>query len=282
MRTRPTLFLLAASTLAFAAQAGDSVLLRRIFAEGETVKYKTTIDVAQQMTVPGMGDQDLTVKGSSEVAMKFGKIDPAKGTVSIETTTTIGQMEMGGSISSMIPPSAESKPIVQKGTLSVTNRFVPEASPSGAAAGIMQMMAGGNQSSVAQFIDFPETAVKIGDKWDVIIPKGPTSYPDDQKLQASLTGQKDVDGVSAWVIGLTGTFLSKIDSSKLPGAQETPMGSINVEGKSTIVGEAIIDKKTGKLLSMTSTIKSKTKTSIGDSITIESDGTTKVETKIVK
>jgi hypothetical protein len=281
MRTRPTLLLLAATTFAFAARTDDTVLLRRVLTEGDTVSYLTTIDVAQQMTVPGMGDQDLTVKGSTGVTVKVGKVDKENGTALVETTTTVNKMEMGGSISGMVPPMSDVKPIVQKGTITVRNRFTvdPTTVPG---AGMMQMMSGGNQSAVSQFIDFPEGPVKIGDTWDVIIAKGLMTYPEDQKLTATFKGEKDADGTPAWVVTITGTFLSKIDSSKIPGAQENPMGSIKVDGKSSLTAEVALEKATGKMISMTATIKSKTKTAIGDSITIESDGTTKTETKIVK
>jgi hypothetical protein len=281
MRTRPTLLLLAATTFAFAARTDDSVLLRRVLTEGETVTYVTTIDVSQQMNVGGLGDQDLTIKGTSGLTVKVGKVDKEKGTAKVETTTTVGKMEMGGSIAGMVPPMSDVKPIVQSGTISDRNRFTADPTTN-AAPGMMQLMSGGQQSSVSQFLDFPEGPVKVGETWDVLVPKGSMTYPEDQKLTATLKGEKDVDGVAAWVVTITGTYLAKIDSSKIPGAQENPMGTINVDAKSVVTAEATLDKVTGKVLTMTATVKSKTKTAIGDSINIESDGTTKTETKIVK
>ncbi|MFZ4507335.1 MAG: hypothetical protein ACOYON_06530 [Fimbriimonas sp.] len=279
------LAVIAMSALALAAQ--DTVTLRRQLTDGTTEKYKIESTVKQSVEVPGMGEQNIDITTVMTYALKIGKTDAATGLASVETVSKLEKMSMegmpGGGGSPDLPEEAK-KEMVVPGKLDVRNRLKIENAniPTGPAA----MLSGGSSATqtVGIFFEFPEGPIKIGDSWDVVIPKGPLMYKEDQKLKATLVGEKDADGVKAWVIKMEGTLKMEPDMEAMMKANAAQAGggqmpNMKMTGTMEMSTEGLVDKATGVTIRMLTKYKMSNEMELVDQgmkLDLKGSGTTKV------
>jgi hypothetical protein len=277
-------FSLASGTALLAASAvlsagfvyQDAVLLRLKLAPNTTDSYTIETVVKQTINMPnGMGEQDLTVSTKALYTLKTLELDGEKANV--EATTKVEDIKMeGGMAGSMPGMDANTPPVVLKGKIDSRGRIVLETSK----ISPMAMALSGGSNTSTPFVELPEKAVKIGDTWDVIVPKGPMTQDEDQKMVAKLIGEKEFDGRKVWVVSMVGTVKNVMDSSKLPTEMKAdsagPMGDMKmiIRGTSEITSEGLVDKETGRTLQMTSTGKTKQAIELSDmGLNIETAGT---------
>ena len=169
-------------------------------------------------------------------------------------------------------------PVTQKGKIDVRGRITFDAP---ASEETMAALIGGTQGAISagNFVEFPEKAVKIGDRWEIVVPKSPFLYDRDQRLACLLTGEKVVDGVPMWSVSLSGTLKTSVDGSKLPiGKSESPL-AVGIAGEDVLTGEGLVEKSTGRTMRMTIHGDSKrTITLLETGITLQVQG--KVDSKI--
>ncbi len=241
----------ALATIAFAAQ--DSITLQRTLIENSTETYKIDSKVNETVVSP-LGELPLNIASSMTYTLKTGKIDAAKGTAEVEVTTTVDKMDSDGPMGQLMNQQ-QVKPIVQKGTMDKRGHMVLALASPGS---VLQLAASGVENSQSTlFIEFPGHPVKVGDTWDLVIPKSAFTGSEDQKLTAKLVGDKKVEGRDVWVVGVSGMFKVDFDSSKLPPTADeanNPFASTRLVSKGTVelTGEGYVDKATGKTSSMTS------------------------------
>lgn len=275
---------LALGTSAFAGLQQDGVLLRRALKADTTDTYTIESKVQQTVNSP-LGDTPMNINMTTTYAVKTLKVDDASQTADAEITTTVEKIDVDGPAAAMM--GNKPAPIMQKGKLDVRGRFTPEKSAT--AASIQSLLSGGGASaSSGFFVELPEKAVKVGDTWDIVIPKSPLTFDQDQKLTAKLVGEKDLDGVPVWVVSVSGSLKTSVDSSKLPkdAAQpDSPMGPITaiVKGQIDLTSEGLVEKATGRTLEMTSrgTLKSNVEL-VEAGMTITTSGTVDSIVKLKK
>jgi hypothetical protein len=247
----------AVSALALGAQ---DATLTRVLTPNSTEVYKVDTVVDMNVTVQA-AEMPLSLKTGMTFQVKTGNVDPAKGTGDVEVTTTVDKFDAGDSPLAGLMGKQEIKPVVQKGTVNKLGRFQLENPTTKDMRGAA--ISGAQNSTLSTLsIELPDHAVKVGDTWEIVIPKGPLTGDADQKLTAKLVGDKQVDGHNAWVVDVSGTLKTSFDSSKLPpddsgGGNSLSGMQIIVNGSNDITAEALIDKVTGQTLSNDSTAKIK-------------------------
>ena len=236
---------LALFTVALAGQ--DAVTLRRTLKEDSTETYSSESKGTQSIDIPGAGNQETTITTKATYVVKVGKTDATKGTTELSITHTVDSIDAegaGADQAKVIP-----KPFTQTGTIDSRARLVFDYSK----LTILQALAGVDNGQGGLTLELPEAAVKVGDTWDVTVPKGPTTYNEDQKLTAKLTGDKMVGDKSAWVVSLSGKIKMDMDSSKFaedPDPGTNPMATLkfHLTGGMDLSGECLVDKTTGIVL----------------------------------
>jgi hypothetical protein len=176
-------------------------------------------------------------------------------------TTTVDKVDAGDSLLASLLAGKKVDPVVQKGTVDKFGRFLLSTPTTKDALGAA--ISGAQNSTLSTLlVALPDHAIKVGDSWDIIVPKGLFTGTDDQKLTAKLTGDKVVDGHNVWVVDVTGQIKTIFDSSKIPSGDDPssgPLGStqITANGTTDMTGEALIDKTTGLTISNESSGKMK-------------------------
>ncbi len=258
----------------------DTHLLRRTLTESATDVYKVEIKSDNHMESP-MGPMDMGVVGSMRQTFKLGKVDQQKGTAELEMTTSEIKMEMTGPMAEMAQGAAGQTPkdLVVKGVLDTRNRLQATGGP-GMSPQLMMMM-GPGASATGAGIEFPEGPVKIGDSWDVVVPKNPFLGDGEHKLRATLIGSKDVEGTSAWEIGLTGTIpfdvdmqelIKKLPAESVPNAEMMSGMKVLLKGQVEVSSTGLVEKSSGRLIKMESNLKTKQNVSLPD-MGMSMDGT---------
>lgn len=280
MTSGSALLLAALITTGFVFQ--EPTLLRRKLEPNTTDVYSIETKVKQVVTLPnGMGEQDLTISTKAKYTIKTLTGDADK--IDIETTNKVESVELDGPMANSVPGLNANEPATtQKGKMDSRGRLTLEPAKTSAMA---MAMGAASSASAGFFIELPEKAVKIGDAWDIIVPKSPMTGEEDQKLVAKLTGEKEFEGKQVWVVAVVGTIKSTLDTSKLPKEMKPenagPMGDMKmiVKGSLEIAGEGLVDKTTGKTVLYTTNSKLKSAIELSDmGINIDSAGT--VVTKV--
>lgn len=257
---------------ATAPQAG--VVLRRTLKADATDTY-AIVDHADLMLKSPLGDMPSTITTTRTFILKTKTPDDKAGTVPIEATTTVEKVEADGAASDLV--KAKPAPAIQNGKIDVRGRMTFDKKAAGEIAG--NLLSGASSTLAAgSFVEFSEKAVKVGDAWDITIPKDPLVYGEDQKLRATLTAEREVDGVAVWVVSIRGIVRSDVDSSKVPGLKpfSTPIGpmTIHMVGTDDINGEGLVEKATGRTISMiTKTVSKKTIEMVEAGISMNATGT---------
>jgi len=267
---------LSLATVAMAAQ--DGIVLRRTLKENDTETYKIDSKASQTINLPnGMGEQEMNIATTSTYKLSTGKLDAAKGTLAITALSTIDKIDADGPMGDALA-SQKPKPVTTTGTLDARGHMVMDDSKT--TMGQLQMGSGSQSSAGGIFVEFPEKAIKVGDTWEVVVPKSPTTSPEDQKLTAKLVGEKKVGDKDVWIISTSGTFKLDIDSSKLAKDKEdasNPMAGQDMHIKGTIdmTGEILVEKSTGKTLRAEAKMKAKNNVEVMG-MNIDSTGTTTI------
>ena len=269
---RLSIALLALSALSFAAPQAGSLLRRTL--KADTVDTYTIVDRTTQTVKSQFGELPVTASSTRTMVLTTKSVDAAAGTAVIEATTTYDKLQADGPAADLM--KAKPAPLTQKGKIDVRGRITFERTPQ--TGGIGTLLSGSESTLAAgSFVELPEKAVGIGDSWDMVVPKSSMVSDVDQKLTAKLTGEREVDGVPVWVVSVRGVVKTAIDTSKIPGAKpiETPLGptTIRITGQDDITGEGLVEKSTGRTLSMALKSQSKKTIEIVESgITMESTG----------
>ncbi len=260
--------------LAFQAAAPQAgTVIRRSLKADATDTY-TIVDRSEQTVKSPLGDMPVTVSSTRTFVLKTKTVDDKLGQAAIESTTTVEKLEADGAASDLA--KAKPAPVTQTGKIDVRGRITYEKKPGDAVSGLLN----GASSTLAAgtFVEFPEKPLKIGDSWDMVVPKDPMVYGEDQKLTAKLTGEKELDGMPVWIVSIRGVVKSFVDSAKIPGAKplDTPVGpmSVRISGQDTLSGEGLVEKSTGRTVSMSmKSLSKKTIELVEAGISMESTGT---------
>ena len=269
--------------LMLSARPQGETSLRRTLKEGSVDTY-TVIDKVQQ-TVTVQGAQiPQAISTTKTYVLRTKAVDAAAGSAAVEATTTFEKIEGdGGMVKALGDKPA---PTTQTGKIDVRGRLTLDKGPGGES---LQSLLGGTQATAAAgtLLELPEKPVKIGDKWDIVIPKGPLVFDKDQRIVATLVGEREVEGVAVWVVSIRGVVRTAVDSSKVPGVKplDTPMGatSVKIQGEVDLTGEGLIEKATGRTVSMESKGPSKSTIELVEiGFTLASTGTLESSVKLKK
>lgn len=255
-------FVAAGLMLVTVAMAGrqEGTTLRRTLKENATDTYSIESKSSQTIALPnGMGDQDMTFNVASTFKVTTGKVDATTGAADVTTEVKVDKMDADGPMAQQIPQVKD--PIVTKGTLTALNHFTPTDAAAAAQKSFESMGAVSASSTSGVFVDFPDKPVKIGDTWDVTIPKSPFTGTEDQKLTAKLVGEKKQGDVDVWMISITGTMKVDIDTSKLPKSTnpDSPMANqpMHIRGTEDMDIQSLVEKSTGRTVHSDAKVKSK-------------------------
>jgi hypothetical protein len=219
----------------------------------------------------------MNIDSGMTYVLKTLSVDADKGTANVETTTTVTKFESDSPLG-QVPDPKNIKPLVQTGTIDKFGHLVLGV-PKNADPMQMMMSGGSNSISSTMFVELPNHPVQVGDSWDVIVPKGPFTGPDDQKLTAKLTGEKQDNGHDVYTVEVTGHMNITFDSSKLPTPTDTSSPAAQqfiVKSAVDVDGTGEVDKATGKTISLESTEKMKSNINLTQlGMDLDSTGTVK-------
>ncbi len=258
----------------------EGVLLRRDLTKVGTDNYRMDMKVAQtiQLGSMGMGDMPIDISSAMKLGFKVGDQDPETKKSPVDITMSDIKFDLqgipggGGGMGGGMPEMP--KEIKSKAKIDERNRFtdiqnipIPGQNPQ---MGQMMMMMGGSSNPLTGFlIEFPEKAVKFGETWDVKMPKNPMLGNQEIVLKATLVGEKEFMGEKAYEISMTGSFPLKVDFAEMmknnPEMQGM-MGGMNMQmsGKMEMRSVYLVQKGTGKTLSMESLTKSSQRLDLPD------------------
>jgi hypothetical protein len=269
LRQTKAILFLSLGAVAFGGVAQDSILIKRVLKANDKDVYKVSTTVKQNITLPnGMGEQEIAIVTTMNSASTVKSVDE-KGVADIEVEVSNLDVKMEGPMAGMMgDQSSIPKGYKSSYKMDASGRIFDVKSADKAAGGMMAAMMGSSSGNIQT--TFPDKAVKVGDIWDVIVPKSPMMGDKDQILKSVLTGEKEVDGIACWVITTTGPLKMNVDLSKAMEGQPDPSGGAMAGMKMTMEGtidnviETFIEKTTGRLISMVSKAKSKNKINMVD------------------
>jgi hypothetical protein len=278
IKIRKSAIFAAMALAALAAAAQDGLLLRRTLTEGTTETYVVESVSKQVVNLPnGMGEQEMESTMAGSYLLKTGKIDAEKKTADLEFTFTIDKMESSGMMGGgAMGDDVKGKPVTMKGTIDERSR-ITFADGGGAKASATSMLSGQSMGANSVLIELPDKPVKIGDTWEVVIPKGEFTGKEDQKLVAKLVGEKEVDGKPAYVVSTEGTYKVDMDLSKAAADAPGPMKGQKMLLKGTIdtKSDGVVEKSTGRTLRVTTKMKQQMALEIPDmGFNVDVSGTT--------
>jgi len=275
---------LVAASIAMAAQ--DGITLRKTLRQG-IESYHMESSLKQTVSLPGgAGDQEMGMTSVTAYTYKIGTVDATAGTAPVELSAKVEKFDVDGPLAEAMNSNKDKVLVTTKtnGKLDSRNRFTPDT---GKKVDPMAVMLGSASSSlVGPFIEFPEKAVKIGDSWDITIPKSPMTGKEDQKLTATLVSEKAVDGKSLYLVILKGTLKITINMAEImkdnanADLQALGANDMTISGTIDLNGEANLDKATCQTQSMNIKLLAKQEISVaalGDQkISSSSTGTIKI------
>jgi hypothetical protein len=276
MKLSKLLLVAAFAPACFAFAGQDAVTLQRALNENATEIYKVDSKVNQTIDSQLTGEMPMNVTTAMTYKVKSGKVDPAKGTLDVEVTMSVDKLDADGPLGGQLAQQ-QIKPIVEKGTLDKLGHLT--LTPAASSDALSLAMAGAESTQSTMFVEFPDHPVKIGDGWDIKIPKSIFTGAEDQIIRAKLAGEKVLDGHDVWIVSVTGKINMSFDSSKLPpapGESTSPLGNMTFifKGSVDVTGEGSVEKSTGKTLLMTSTGNMKSSVEIPDhDLTMQANGT---------
>lgn len=253
--------LLALATMAMAATTQDTVTLRRVLKEGQTDVYTQSMVMTQSVDASAMGggSQDMEFTQTSTMSYKVGKLDEdgKKAALTIEVDDI--KIEAEG-MAQMMMTDQMPKEYTIKGKIDAMN-FLSDLKVEGMPA-MMQMFSGGarGMASTLNYIVFPEQAIKVGDSWDMKLPKNPMFGDKEPVFKATLKEMKDVKGANAAVITVKGDLPMNMNIGEMmkDAPDAGPMGQMNMVMTGTMKSSTTvtIDVATGRMLLIENTTDS--------------------------
>lgn len=279
--------ILLAAGFALATQVGEQFTLRRKLEAGAEDTYKYEFKSSQ--TVAGMmggSDMPFDMSGSMLMTVKQLRLieEGAKADLKVKMSDfklDLGQFQdMAQGQMGQMPENLEFAC-----QLDGRNRISSLSMPTGSAQ--MRMMMSQMNTFATMFIEFPEAPVKVGDSWEVTFPKNPMTGDKEVKLKATLSGTKEYEGKSVLVVKMAGTIPVNMDVGKMlesdPSMGAT-MGGMKMlmTGKMDMNAEALIEKETGRTLSMDTLMQSTQKMEIPDmGMAVDMIGSTAMKMQLV-
>ncbi|HWD41156.1 MAG TPA: hypothetical protein VG944_20070 [Fimbriimonas sp.] len=254
MKNKRLLTIGAACLATFALAAQDPQVIQRTLSENATETYRVVTTTNETGQIAGLGPVAMNITSNTTYVFKTGKVDASKGNADIDATVTVDKIDGGGGLMDGQLEKLKTAPITVKGKIDKRGHLDLTESATGNA--MSRALSGGAGGFQTLFIELPDHPVKVGDSWNVVIPKGPFTSPTDQKLAVKLTGEKQDGGKDAWTVDVSGTIDIDVDSTKIPqnsGADPTdPFKGLHAvfKGTSTISGTGMIEKATGKTLTL--------------------------------
>lgn len=275
-------FVLSLALVSIASASQEGVLLRRALKEGAKDVYLMTMKSKNAISGGPMGDMDFSVDGTMKMTYLFGKVDAEKKLADITLTVSDINMKLGGGSAPMAEGMMGQMPkeIKVEGKMDEFGN-IKESKMSGQSMQ-MQMMTSGGFSGTG--IIFPEKAVKVGDSWDMKLPKNPMFGNKEQTIPAKIVGEKDIDGVACYELSYDGSIPVDMDLSKIAEESGAPGGmEMTMKGTAKIKGTAQVDKVTGRLVMSDTTMNSKMKLDISAAgMTLDMNGDVQTVIKLQK
>jgi len=286
MRKTKNLSLLAVASLVAVATAQEGILLRRELKDGAEDQYSVTFTSKQSVASSAMGDQDFEVAGSMKIMQKMSEVSEKKDLATVVLNVSDLDLKLSGAAAmaeSMMGQFPKSYSV--KGKLDSLNSY-KDLKVEGLNAQ-QQLMVGSLQSITSMIgFRFPETAIKAGDTWDVNVPKNPKLGTEAAVLKAKLVGDKKVGDHDVWEVTLQGKIPVNLDVGKMmESSDSTGMPPMNMvmKGTNTMNTVYFIQKSTGKLVSMETTLNSDQSMDMVDmNMTVDVKGTTTATMKLIK
>lgn len=245
--------LLALATMAMAATTQDTFTLRRALKEGQVDVYTQSMVMNQSVDASAMGGptQDMEITQSSTMSFKTGKMDEdgKKAALSIDVEDI--KIEADG-MAQMMMTDQMPKEYTITGKVDARN-LISDLKVDGMPA-MLQMFSGGakGMASTMNYLVFPEQAVKVGDTWDMKLPKSPVYGDTEPVFKATFKEIKDVKGVKAAVITVKGDLPMNMNIGEMmkDSPDAGPMGQMNMIMKGTVktTTTVSVDVATGRLL----------------------------------
>lgn len=248
---------LGALALAIAAVsfAQDTVTIKRELKAGAKDIYKVVTETKTLMDIPSMGEQEMIMKSTMNYALTTGEVKDDSAEVGL--TISDIQAKIEGSMADMMQGMPEMpKEMKFKGTLDARNRL-SNVKLDGK-LDMMAMMMANTTSTMNMFVEYPGGPVKVGDSWEVVVPKNPMLGNEDTKFKATLVGEKD----GKWQIKMSGELKLKSDLSEMMKGQDPTGTGLDMQmvmtGTMKMESEALVNKTTGKTVEMTTALDSAT------------------------
>lgn len=240
---------------AVVAMAQDGVKLRRTFSSNTEDLYVCEYSGNNSVEAP-TGQMDFKIKGSNNLVIKYKDVKDAA--VNIDMVTKDMKFEMEGMPDGMGgAPGADQMPkeITVSGTLDERNRVKFGKSNAPMDPMTQSMLSSLSSTNTGFFVEFPEGPVKVGESWEIKMPKTSEKSPD-TTLKATLTADKG----SQWEVTVAGKFPMKVDSAEAAKGNQNAGGMqmefiMNMTMDTTYT--IMVDKASGKTQSVTGKIGTK-------------------------
>lgn len=260
---------------AVVAMAQDGIKLRRVFTAGSEDTYLSQFSSTNSMETP-QGPMDIKLKGSSSFIVKVNSVKDSLAEIDLITKDMKMDSDGGpdiGAAGDNIP-----KEIKVQAKLDDRNRLSEVKSGPGLNPMVQMMLSSLATTSSGYFIEFPEGSIKVGDTWEVAIPKMSEKSAVSGKMTAKLVSDKG----ETYEVEVSGDVPMKMDMADLvtdPNAGGAP--EMVMTGTMKTSYKAIIQKSTGKALSIEGKVSSDLKLDIPSmNITMPGKGTVDFTAKL--
>ncbi len=274
------------------------ITLRRQLVEGDLDTYLVEIKSSQIMYSDMMGQEfPIDVITTAKVAMKVGKVDEEKQEADVDITGTDLKYDFGsiggmmGDVDSQMPKEFSFKGKMNKfGEITGAMAAPATGGRGGMMGGMMMMLGGGASGAGTMFpsLRFPEAPLNIGDSWDIPVPANAMTGTPDQKMNAQLVSQRDVDGVLIYVVAIKASTPMNIDMARMMEAQggggndmAGMMADMKITGAMETSATVWVEQGTGRIVKHETLQKSKQKID-GGMFQADINGTTTIKMTRVK
>ncbi|MBX7133620.1 MAG: hypothetical protein K1X67_13175 [Fimbriimonadaceae bacterium] len=285
MKSIRTFAFLALASVCVAATPQE-IKLTRVLKEGTTDVYLVTTKTKQDMDIPQLGAQDMTLDSTMKLSFKYGKV--ADGKQDIDMIMSDFKMTAGGTLGAMIGDQmAGMLPKELKMTAKMDERGGITDSKTDKMDPMAAMMLNSQQmANSMMMVVFPEKAVKIGDTWTMPIPDNKTAGIKGATMTAKLVGESTVDEVACYEISMDGTIPMKMNMADIAGdtggaASQIP-ADMSISGKIMNKATAFVEKGTGRLISFKGVLKSDQNMDMGGQGSAKVTGDTTISLKLQK
>lgn len=237
--------LLSIGVLALASSTTDGVTLKKVLKEGEKDAYTQTTNLkfTMDMEAMGMGTQDMTIDMTNSATYSIGKVDAGKA--ALEILISDFDMKFGGGIGAQAGQMMGDLPksYTIKGMVNERNMF-SDVKLEGLSKQAQMMMGGESVAAMMNFVAFPEGEVKVGDSWEVTLPKLQAFGDKIVAVKYVYTGDKDQDGKACAEVSMDVT----LPSNMVMSGEETGGMQMKITGNTVVKGTILVEKSSGRVL----------------------------------